>query len=153
VPADLAATFPDLGDVARTGTSPGLLGCQPASTGNFGGAAGVARPTYAAMCKLRGVPKAGVIFVRYPDLPSGPRFVEATRALYPSIINDARWKLNGVDQGPVAGVRMDVTPTLPTVMMFGFDRVPVTLTVFAADLDTAQTAFTRIRLTPERATG
>ncbi len=94
-----------------------------------------------------------MVFVRYPDLQSGPRYVEATRALYPSIIKDSRWKLNGIDQGPIAGVRMDVTSRLPIVLQFGFDRIPVTVTVFAPDLDTAQTAFTRIRLTPERATG
>ena len=100
------------------------------------------------------MPKAGVIFVRYPDLPSGPRFVEATRALYPSIIKDARWKLNGVDQGPVAGVRhglrhADLADGHACSASTG-SRSPST--VFAADLDTAQTAFTRIRLTPERAT-
>ncbi len=37
VPAELAATFPDLGDVARTGTSPGLLDASRRDTGNFGG--------------------------------------------------------------------------------------------------------------------
>ena len=39
------------------------------------------------------------------------------------------------------------------MLQFGFDRIPVIVAVFAADLETAQTAFTGIRLTPERATG
>jgi hypothetical protein len=153
VPAELAATFPDLGDVARTGSSAALPECRPAEPGNFGGTAGVARPTYATMCKVRGAPRVAMVFVRYPDLRSGPRYVETMRTLYPSIVKDVRWNLDGVDQGPIAGVRVPVTATPPVVLQFGFDRVPVTLTVFAPDLDTAQAAFTGIRVTPERVTG
>jgi hypothetical protein len=153
VPAELAATFPDLGDIARTGRSDALLECRPAKPHDFGGNAAVARPTYATMCKVRAAPKAVMVFVRYPDLQSGPRYVQTVRALYPSVVKDVRWNLDGVDQGPIAGVRVPVTATPPVALQFGFDRVPVTLTVFAPDLDTAQAAFTGIRLTPERASG
>jgi hypothetical protein len=153
VPAELAATFPDLGDLARTGRSAALRECRPANPGNLGGNAGVARPTYATMCKVRGAPKAVMVFARYPDLQSGLRNVQANRALYPLIVKDSRWNLDGVDQGPIAGVRVAETAVLPVVLQFGFDRVPVTLTVFATDLDMAQAAFLGIRLTPERATG
>jgi hypothetical protein len=152
VPAELAATFPDLEDIARTGTS-AALSCQPARTANLGGGAGVAQPTYAVMCQVRGVPNAVVVFARFPDRQSGPRNVLASRALYPSVITDSRWNLNGVDQGPIAGVRQGETSRLPVVLQFGFDRIPVIVAVFATDLETAQTAFTGIRLTPERATG
>ena len=65
----------------------------------------MAQPTYAVMCQVRGVSNAVVVFARFPDLQSGPRNVLASRALYPSVITDSRWNLNGVDQGPIAGVR------------------------------------------------
>jgi hypothetical protein len=152
VPAELAATFPDLGDIARTGRSAALT-CQPARTANVGAGAGVAKPTYATMCQVRGVPNAIVAFARFPDLQSGPRNVLASRKLYPSVIKDSRWILNGIDQGPISGVRQDETPGFPVVLQFGFDRIPVIVAVLAPDLDTAQAAFKGIRLTPERATG
>ena len=81
VPAELAATFPDLGDIARTGRSAALT-CQPARTANVGAGAGVAKPTYATMCQVRGVPNAIVAFARFPDLQSGPRNVLASRKLF-----------------------------------------------------------------------
>jgi len=152
VPAELAATFPDLGDIARTGRSAALT-CQPARTANVGAGAGVAKPTYATMCQVRDVPNAIVAFARFPDLQSGPRNVLASRKLYPSVIKDSRWNLNRIDQGPISGVRQDETPGFPVVLQFGFDRIPVIVAVFAPDLDTAQAAFKGIRLTPERATG
>ena len=50
VPAELAATFPDLGDSRGPARRRGCWDASRRDTANFGGGAGVAQPTYAAMC-------------------------------------------------------------------------------------------------------